>query len=173
MAVRPTLTDFERRILELAEAGRTVPDTARMTARSPKTVENAVTRLNKRLGTNSRLEAAAVARARGLLDIARSPADVPSFTKSAGRRWFTADEAHAIRGALRLVLSPDRQVRTDARDTLLAMNFVLGEWSHAANAFTPAQFDLLIAGGKIRVVDEGDLEPTARPLHRAPDRSQQ
>src|SRR4051794_16272440 len=67
MHAGPRLTDIERQILELAAAGATVPDTARRLGRSPKTIENAVTRLNKRFGTTSRVDAAAAARSEGLL----------------------------------------------------------------------------------------------------------
>jgi DNA-binding CsgD family transcriptional regulator len=67
------LTPTERLVLELAEAGATVPETARRIGRAPSTVEGAVTRLNKRFGTRSRLEAAAAARAEGLLSSPDAP----------------------------------------------------------------------------------------------------
>jgi DNA-binding CsgD family transcriptional regulator len=61
------LTAVERGILELAEAGATVPETARRLHRAKGAIESTATRLNKRFGTTSRVSAAAVARSLGLL----------------------------------------------------------------------------------------------------------
>lgn len=61
------LTRIERSVLELAEIGATVPQTARLVGRASRTVEALVTKLNKRFGTRSRAEAAEAARAEGLL----------------------------------------------------------------------------------------------------------
>ena len=64
---RPRLTRTEQLVLELAELGASVPATARQIGRAARTVEDLVTKLNKQLGTRTRAEAAAVARADGLL----------------------------------------------------------------------------------------------------------
>jgi DNA-binding NarL/FixJ family response regulator len=78
----------ERRILELAEAGLTVRQTAQQVERAVSTVENLVTRLNKRFGTKSRVAAARAARAEGLLpdgpecgDVSGPGADVKTGTR--------------------------------------------------------------------------------------------
>jgi DNA-binding CsgD family transcriptional regulator len=64
---RPGLTRTEQLVLELAELGASVPATARQIGRAARTVEDLITKLNKQLGTRTRAEAAAVARADGLL----------------------------------------------------------------------------------------------------------
>jgi DNA-binding CsgD family transcriptional regulator len=64
---RPRLTRTEQLVLELAELGASVPATARQIGRAARTVEDLITKLNKQLGTRTRAEAAAVARADGLL----------------------------------------------------------------------------------------------------------
>jgi DNA-binding CsgD family transcriptional regulator len=66
-AARPRLTRTEQLVLELAELGASVPATARQIGRAARTVEDLITKLNKRFGTRTRAEAAAVARADGLL----------------------------------------------------------------------------------------------------------
>jgi DNA-binding CsgD family transcriptional regulator len=65
--VRPRLTRTEQLVLELAELGASVPATARQIGRAARTVEDLITKLNKQFGTRTRAEAAAVARADGLL----------------------------------------------------------------------------------------------------------
>lgn len=64
---RPRLSRTEQLVLELAELGASVPATARQIGRAARTVEDLVTKLNKQFGTRTRAEAAAVARADGLL----------------------------------------------------------------------------------------------------------
>jgi DNA-binding CsgD family transcriptional regulator len=64
---RPRLTRTEQLVLELAELGASVPATARQIGRAARTVEDLVTKLNKQFGTRTRAEAAALARADGLL----------------------------------------------------------------------------------------------------------
>jgi DNA-binding CsgD family transcriptional regulator len=64
---RRRLTRTEQLVLELAELGASVPATARQIGRAARTVEDLVTKLNKRFGTRTRAEAAAIARADGLL----------------------------------------------------------------------------------------------------------
>ena len=64
---RPRLTRTEQLVLELAELGASVPATARQIGRAARTVEDLITKLNKRFGTRTRAEAAALARADGLL----------------------------------------------------------------------------------------------------------
>jgi DNA-binding CsgD family transcriptional regulator len=66
-AAKPRLTRTEQLVLELAELGASVPATARQIGRAARTVEDLITKLNKRFGTRTRAEAAAVARADGLL----------------------------------------------------------------------------------------------------------
>jgi DNA-binding CsgD family transcriptional regulator len=66
-AARPRLTRTEQLVLELGELGASVPATARRIGRAARTVEDLITKLNKQLGTRTRAEAAAVARADGLL----------------------------------------------------------------------------------------------------------
>ena len=67
-ATRPRLTRTEQLVLELAELGASVPATARQIGRAARTVEDLITRMNKQFGTRTRAEAAAVARADGLLN---------------------------------------------------------------------------------------------------------
>jgi DNA-binding CsgD family transcriptional regulator len=64
---RPRLSRTEQLVLELAELGASVPATARQIGRAARTVEDLITKLNKQFGTRTRAEAAAVARADGLL----------------------------------------------------------------------------------------------------------
>ena len=64
---RPRLTRTEQLVLELAELGASVPATARQIGRAARTVEDLITKLNKQFGTRTRAEAAAIARADGLL----------------------------------------------------------------------------------------------------------
>jgi DNA-binding CsgD family transcriptional regulator len=64
---RARLTRTEQLVLELAELGASGPATARQIGRAARTVEDLITKLNKQLGTRTRAEAAAVARADGLL----------------------------------------------------------------------------------------------------------
>jgi DNA-binding NarL/FixJ family response regulator len=66
-ATRPRLTRTEQLVLELAELGASVPATARQIGRAARTVEDLVTKLNRQFGTRTRAEAAAIARADGLL----------------------------------------------------------------------------------------------------------
>jgi DNA-binding CsgD family transcriptional regulator len=66
-ATRTRLTRTERLVLELAELGASVPATARQIGRAARTVEDLITKLNKQFGTRTRAEAAALARADGLL----------------------------------------------------------------------------------------------------------
>jgi DNA-binding CsgD family transcriptional regulator len=66
-APRARLTRTEQLVLEFAELGASVPATARQIGRAARTVEDLITKLNKQFGTRTRAEAAAIARADGLL----------------------------------------------------------------------------------------------------------
>jgi DNA-binding CsgD family transcriptional regulator len=120
------LTAVERGILELAEAGATVPETARKLARAPGTIEGTVTRLNKRFGTTSRVSAAEAARSQGLLgdptpNVAESRRlhplpDLGTRTLSAG----DPDEATVV------AADKPRDARDDVRE-LLRLAFKLAD----------------------------------------------